>query len=100
MVPLLFSANEWAPVSEFCDFPWVPVVDGDFFTEEPKTALELGHFKKSQILVGSNYDEAMYFMIYDLQKIFRKEVKLVFISIWGYYRRSNVETSPWNLTRP
>jgi hypothetical protein len=27
------SDSEWAPVMEFADFPWVPVIDGDFLIE-------------------------------------------------------------------
>ncbi|KAI6191725.1 Carboxylic ester hydrolase [Aphelenchoides bicaudatus] len=36
--------SEWAPVMEFADFPWVPVIDGDFLIENAHTSLKQGHF--------------------------------------------------------
>lgn len=65
-------AQEWITF-EFCDFPWTPVVDGEFFTEDPKTSLERGNFKKSEIILGINFDEAMYFIVYGIEDIFPKE---------------------------
>ncbi|CAI5455157.1 unnamed protein product [Caenorhabditis angaria] len=62
--------NEWAPVREFGDFPWVPVVDGDFLLESAQTSLKRGNFKKTQLLVGSNRDESIYFLTYQLPEIF------------------------------
>ncbi|VDN35625.1 unnamed protein product, partial [Cylicostephanus goldi] len=52
----LLRENEWAPVREFADFPWVPVVDGNF--------------KHTQLLAGSNMDESIYFIVYQLPNIF------------------------------
>ncbi|KAK0404447.1 hypothetical protein QR680_017458 [Steinernema hermaphroditum] len=62
--------SEWAPVMEFADFPWVPVIDGDFLTEQASTSLKQGHFKTTQLLAGSNLDEAIYFIVYQLADIF------------------------------
>ncbi|KAF8386834.1 ace-1 [Pristionchus pacificus] len=62
--------NEWAPVREFVDFPWVPVVDGDFLIESAQTSLRNGHFKTTQLLAGSNLDESIYFIVYQLGEIF------------------------------
>ncbi|PIO75483.1 acetylcholinesterase tetramerization domain protein [Teladorsagia circumcincta] len=62
--------NEWAPVREFADFPWVPVVDGDFLIESAHTSLRQGNFKHTQLLAGSNLDESMYFIVYQLTNIF------------------------------
>ncbi|KAI6173497.1 Carboxylic ester hydrolase [Aphelenchoides besseyi] len=61
---------EWSPVMEFADFPWVPVVDGDFIVESPQTSLKQGHFKHTQLLAGSNLDEAIYFIVYQLADVF------------------------------
>ncbi|XP_073929959.1 cholinesterase isoform X2 [Castor canadensis] len=41
-----------------------PTVDGDFLTEMPDTLLQLGQFKKTQILVGVNKDEGTAFLVY------------------------------------
>ncbi|VDN06457.1 unnamed protein product [Thelazia callipaeda] len=62
--------SEWAPVMEFADFPWVPVVDGDFLIEQPSVSLKRGNFKLTQVLVGTNLEEAIYFIVYQLGNIF------------------------------
>ncbi|KAK6764551.1 hypothetical protein RB195_024756 [Necator americanus] len=62
----LIRENEWAPVREFADFPWVPVVDGDFLVESAQISLRQGNFKHTQLLVGSNKDESIYFIVYQL----------------------------------
>lgn len=51
---------------EFADFPWVPVVDGDFLHENAMTSFKNGKMKKTQLLAGSNLDEAIYFIVYQL----------------------------------
>ncbi|PIO64068.1 hypothetical protein TELCIR_14316, partial [Teladorsagia circumcincta] len=66
------TEKEWAPVHEFADFPWVPVVDGDFLVETPETSLRQGNFKHTQLLAGSNLDESMYFIVYYLANFFTK----------------------------
>ncbi|EYC20675.1 hypothetical protein Y032_0021g361 [Ancylostoma ceylanicum] len=66
----LIRENEWAPVREFADFPWVPVVDGDFLVESAQTSLRQGNFKHTQLLAGSNRDESIYFIVYQLPHIF------------------------------
>ncbi|XP_053455875.1 cholinesterase isoform X1 [Nycticebus coucang] len=49
-----------APLS----FNFGPVVDGDFLTDTPGSLLQLGQFKKTQILVGVNKDEGTAFLVY------------------------------------
>ncbi|XP_054556702.1 cholinesterase isoform X2 [Talpa occidentalis] len=41
-----------------------PIMDGDFLTDMPGTLLQLGQFKKTQILVGVNKDEGTMFLVY------------------------------------
>ncbi|XP_004774475.1 cholinesterase [Mustela lutreola] len=41
-----------------------PIVDGDFLTDMPDTLLQLGQFKKAQILVGVNKNEGTAFLVY------------------------------------
>ncbi|CAK5072237.1 unnamed protein product [Meloidogyne enterolobii] len=60
--------SEWSPVMEFADFPWVPVIDGEFLVENIETSLKRGNFKKTQLLAGSNFDEAR-----KLKENFRKK---------------------------
>ncbi|VDD92172.1 unnamed protein product [Enterobius vermicularis] len=62
---------EWSPTVEFVDFPWVPVIDNEFLNELPSTSLKTGNFKKNaELLAGSNRDEAIYFIVYQLTNIF------------------------------
>uniref|UniRef100_A0A914SHY5 Carboxylic ester hydrolase n=1 Tax=Parascaris equorum TaxID=6256 RepID=A0A914SHY5_PAREQ len=62
----LIRDSEWAPVMEFVDFPWVPVIDGDFLIEQPSSSLKQGNFKTAPLLAGSNLDESIYFIVYQL----------------------------------
>ena len=51
---------------DFCMFPFVPVIDGTFLTEMPTTSLERHSFKPAEILLGSNLNEAYFFIIYEV----------------------------------
>jgi acetylcholinesterase len=42
------------------------VIDGDFLLESVGTSLKQGNFKRTQLLAGSNMDEAIYFIVYQL----------------------------------
>uniref|UniRef100_A0A915K0B0 Carboxylic ester hydrolase n=1 Tax=Romanomermis culicivorax TaxID=13658 RepID=A0A915K0B0_ROMCU len=64
--------QEWQAF-EFLDFPWTPIVDGIFLIEEPRSSLQHGRFKKSQALIGNNLDEAIYFIVYFLPSVFKKD---------------------------
>ncbi len=44
--------------------PLSPVMDGNFFPEEPQTMIKERQFKKCPILLGSTADEGSYFLIY------------------------------------
>lgn len=56
------------------EFPFVPVaVDGEFLIEDPKISLQRGDFKEVDILMGSNSEEAFYFLLYGLNEILPKE---------------------------
>ncbi|VDK42790.1 unnamed protein product [Anisakis simplex] len=66
----LLRDSEWAPVMEFVDFPWVPVIDGDFLIEQPSSSLKQGGFKRAPLLAGSNLDESIYFIVYQLADVF------------------------------
>lgn len=59
---------------------FVPIVDGAFLDETPGTAMRLEHFKKTNILLGSNKDEGNYFILYFWPKTFPREEKEVFIT--------------------
>lgn len=50
----------------FCEFPFPPVVDGTFITETPRTSLERRSFKDGEIMLGSNLNEAYFFIIYEV----------------------------------
>ncbi|XP_053513773.1 cholinesterase isoform X1 [Artibeus jamaicensis] len=52
------------PYGTLLQVPFGPLVDGDFLTDMPDTLLQLGQFKKTQILVGVNKDEGTAFLVY------------------------------------
>ena len=62
--------NELLPVSwvtgRFLEFPWVPVYDGIFLPEDPKSAMENGNFKDCEMIIGSNTNEANFFLVYEV----------------------------------
>jgi len=47
-------------------FPFLPVVDGSFLTRKPEILLRQAEFKHCPILLGSNQNEASFFLIYEL----------------------------------
>ncbi|XP_037081220.1 LOW QUALITY PROTEIN: acetylcholinesterase-like, partial [Pollicipes pollicipes] len=49
-----------------CEFPFVPVVDGEFLPEDPAEALAAGRFKRAELLAGSVAEEGNYFLLYYL----------------------------------
>ncbi|XP_051900454.1 acetylcholinesterase isoform X2 [Pristis pectinata] len=58
--------QEWnvLPYSSIFRFPFVPIIDGDFFPESLDTMLDAGNFKKTQVLLGVNKDEGTFFLLY------------------------------------
>ncbi|XP_014679984.1 PREDICTED: acetylcholinesterase-like, partial [Priapulus caudatus] len=69
--PLEIIDREWVTY-QICEFPWVPVIDGEFLVETPLASLERRTFKKTNILLGSNREEGSYFIIYQLTDYFQK----------------------------
>jgi len=59
---------------------FVPIVDGAFLDENPGAAMRLEHFKKTNILLGSNMDEGNYFILYFWADMFPRESEEVFIT--------------------
>ncbi|CAH1244898.1 ACHE [Branchiostoma lanceolatum] len=57
-------ANEWVTSDPIFRFPHVPVIDGTFITEDPKTSIRRGNFKKCNLLAGAVKDEGTYFLVY------------------------------------
>lgn len=51
-------------------FPFIPVIDGVFVPDDPVKLLERREFKKCPILIGSNANEASFFIIYELDSQF------------------------------
>ena len=47
-------------------FPFLPVVDGDFLPQRPDLMLEHRDFKRCPILIGSNRNEGSWFVVYEL----------------------------------
>ncbi|XP_064456026.1 acetylcholinesterase-like isoform X2 [Ornithodoros turicata] len=55
------------------EFAFLPVVDGGFLVEPPRTSLASRNFKKTRVLLGSNRDEGTYFLVYFLTELFRRD---------------------------
>ncbi|XP_072114555.1 acetylcholinesterase [Mobula birostris] len=58
--------QEWnvLPYSSIFRFPFVPIIDGDFFPESPDAMISTGNLKRTQVLLGVNKDEGSYFLLY------------------------------------
>ena len=57
--------HEWVSRG-ILQFPFVPVIDGAFLVESPEMSLKRQSFKKCPILLGSNFNEGSFFLIYEL----------------------------------
>merc|ERR1719266_2884831 len=66
--------SEWnMGLSGIMECPFTPVQEGNFFPDTPATALARENFKKTKILLGTNLNEGMYFVLYYLTDIFKKK---------------------------
>jgi acetylcholinesterase len=63
--------EEWKNFTGVCQFPFVPIVDGVFLKESPKESIAKGNFKKTEILTGTDKEEATYFLLYSFPQIFK-----------------------------
>ncbi|XP_043925927.1 cholinesterase isoform X2 [Protopterus annectens] len=52
------------PYAVIFRYGFVPIIDGDFITDDPRALNKLGHFKHTNALVGVNKDEGTYFLVY------------------------------------
>ena len=66
--------QEWnGIIFGICEFPFVPIIDGSFLDESPQTSLNSKNFKKTNVLMGANRDEANFFLMYYLTDLFKNE---------------------------
>ncbi|XP_033096049.1 cholinesterase 2-like [Anneissia japonica] len=56
----------WITQGEFLNFAFVPVIDGEFITEAPQETINKKSFKSRDIIIGSNTNEANFFVIYEV----------------------------------
>jgi len=59
------------------DFPFAPIVDGVFFDELPIDTMKNAHFKKTNLLMGSNTEEGYYFLMYFLPNLLKREENIL-----------------------
>lgn len=52
---------------------FTPIIDGAFLDEKPSTSMRNSNFKKTNILMGSNQDEGMFFIFYYMPDMFEKK---------------------------
>jgi acetylcholinesterase len=54
--------KEWdGIVFGICEFPFTPIIDGAFLDETPQKSLETKNFKKTNVMMGVNKDEGVFF---------------------------------------
>ena len=69
--PQLISDKQWGVDDRSVLFtPLVPTIDGYFLREHPRVTMQEGRYKKSQVLLGSNKDEGLFFLMYSLSNVF------------------------------
>lgn len=64
--------KEWVTTG-VVDFPFVPVVDGEFLRCRPADCVRDKEFKNTSIIMGSNSEEGYYFIMYYLTELFKNE---------------------------
>ncbi|KAK6194913.1 hypothetical protein SNE40_000445 [Patella caerulea] len=68
-----FQMHEFSVAKGIIQFPFVPVVDGNFLVETPAESLIRGNFKRCPLLLGSNSNEGIWFLFYEIQEFFTLE---------------------------
>ncbi|OWA49932.1 Acetylcholinesterase [Hypsibius exemplaris] len=53
----------------FMDFPFVPVIDGEFLPARPDSILKSGGFKRSNIMMGSVSEEGTFWVLYHFEQL-------------------------------
>lgn len=78
--------REWdGIVFGVAEFPFVPIIDGSFLDESPQKSLETKNFKKTNVMMGANKDEGVFFIMYYLTDLFRNE-ETVFVNREDFIR--------------
>jgi len=72
--------REWDGIVFGCaEFPFVPIIDGAFLDETPQKSMDTKNFKKTNIMMGANKDEGVFFIMYYLTELFKNE-ETVFVN--------------------
>ena len=78
--------REWDGIVFGCaEFPFVPIIDGSFLDETPQKSLDTKNFKKTNVMMGANKDEGVFFIMYYLTELFKKE-ETVFVNREDFIR--------------
>ena len=78
--------REWDGIVFGCaEFPFVPIIDGAFLDETPQKSLDTKNFKKTNIMMGANKDEGVFFIMYYLTELFKNE-ETVFVNREDFIR--------------
>ena len=86
--------NQWI-IQGFLQFPFIPVIDGDFIPDDPAKLMERHEFKKCPILLGTNANEGSYFLIYEFPQLLtldsismtQEQYEISFNRLFSYYPR-------------
>ena len=78
--------REWDGIVFGCaEFPFVPIIDGAFLDETPQKSLDTKNFKKTNVMMGANKDEGVFFIMYYLTELFKNE-ETVFVNREDFIR--------------
>ena len=78
--------REWDGIVFGCaEFPFVPIIDGAFLDETPQKSMDTKNFKKTNVMMGANKDEGVFFIMYYLTELFKNE-ETVFVNREDFIR--------------
>ncbi len=67
------------------------IADGSFLDETPQKSMETKNFKKTNVMLGANKDEGVFFIMYYLIDLFKNEEN-VFVNREDFTRQVHLST--------
>ncbi|RUS87396.1 hypothetical protein EGW08_004850 [Elysia chlorotica] len=71
--PEVLTDQQWILVDKWFDVPIGPIVDGTFLPDHPLTMLKAGNIKKTNVIIGVDKNEGIYWDIYGFMNDFPME---------------------------
>ena len=64
---------------------YATIIDGAFLDETPQKSMDTKNFKKTNVMMGANKDEGVFFIMYYLTELFKNE-ETVFVNREDFIR--------------